>query len=834
MTDTSDMDMSSDVENIHPIAPLDTETINSKDEIQNGLDFIRFESDSEKEAEKATNHTSNSSAGAVQAQKRLAPASLPGQEPQSHKRKRSQDDDEDISSITAGPTGPPPGCPWMGRRNYWALPTAQQMLTQEFKDFVTFISPTREEHQVRKYIFRVIKVSVQRIWPGAQVRIFGSFDTQLYLPTSDLDVVVLLDMPYKHNCLYKLATYLRDNNLATDVTVIKTAKVPLVKFKEIETNIACDVSFNITSGLSSSAVVKRSMEEWPVLRPMVLILKYFLMIKGYNEVFNGGLGSYTTMLMILSFLQMHPQLQSKRIDAGDNLGLLLIEFFELYGVCYNYQHVGFSVKDGGSYFKRTTIGGMHALTSVDPNDDTNNTAKGSFKMQDVRKQFVQAYIALTSNLKQRVRETKQASSASWARHQRSEGRRPELDDQNRVPANSAEKSSGLHRQRQQVSLIDDVFKVPDSILKHRALVQSVFYENTFQDMFGDPEGITGLDEIERREEEGADSEMGQWTDPQPESSKKPPKRPRLPLQQQSALLPTLPDIEFEEHWVPQPEDELLEQDRDAKTPTPVLSRKLAEICYPEVLKDPKRLDMLWEARRKVIRLVTRRRIVERQQREGETQLQQEECDAFFNRSRLDVDSYLGPLLKAKSKLMNAQATEARAKAAAEEALHASTGWNKAAGPISFKGAASAASASTSTASGTLVNSADTTVPATAATTASSTAGETGTSTAQGVTGSMSSHNTVSPISHQASNAPKAASSKPDVVYIDLDTDDDEEKTQEDKYFDDLMKQGAEEYEVIDSDDDNVDSNTNTKSQHNDPTNINTSGDSIHLPQLFSA
>ena len=39
-------------------------------------------------------------------------------------------------------------------------------------------------------------------------------------------------------------------------------------------------------------------------------------------------------------------------DGDCNLGILLIEFFELYGLNFNYQSTGISTLDGGSYFNK--------------------------------------------------------------------------------------------------------------------------------------------------------------------------------------------------------------------------------------------------------------------------------------------------------------------------------------------------------------------------------------------------------------------------------------------------------------------------------------------------
>ena len=56
-----------------------------------------------------------------------------------------------------------------------------------------------------------------------------------------------------------------------------------------------------------------------------------------NEVWTGGISSYGLILMTVSFLQLHKRGDGRR--PGANLGVLLIEFFELYGRNFNYEKV---------------------------------------------------------------------------------------------------------------------------------------------------------------------------------------------------------------------------------------------------------------------------------------------------------------------------------------------------------------------------------------------------------------------------------------------------------------------------------------------------------------
>lgn len=45
-------------------------------------------------------------------------------------------------------------------------------------------------------------------------------------------------------------------------------------------------------------------QEFPVLRPLVLVLKQFLLQRDLNEAYTGGISSYCLLLMVYSFLQV--------------------------------------------------------------------------------------------------------------------------------------------------------------------------------------------------------------------------------------------------------------------------------------------------------------------------------------------------------------------------------------------------------------------------------------------------------------------------------------------------------------------------------------------------
>ena len=48
--------------------------------------------------------------------------------------------------------------------------------------------------------------------------------------------------------------------------------------------------------------------------------------------------------------QLHPRKDAGSLDK--NLGVLLIEFFELYGRTFNYMRTGIRIKNGGDYIPK--------------------------------------------------------------------------------------------------------------------------------------------------------------------------------------------------------------------------------------------------------------------------------------------------------------------------------------------------------------------------------------------------------------------------------------------------------------------------------------------------
>ena len=119
------------------------------------------------------------------------------------------------------------------------------------------------------------------------------------------------------------------------------------------------------------------------------------------QVYSGGLSSYALILMVVSFLQQHVREDAR--EAKANLGVLLVEFFELYGVLFNYTRTAIRIIDDGAYMQKEQAqcyqgSGFGTLCIEDPFDPNNDVGRSSYGFPTVKKTFEQAYFHLVNSV----------------------------------------------------------------------------------------------------------------------------------------------------------------------------------------------------------------------------------------------------------------------------------------------------------------------------------------------------------------------------------------------------------------------------------------------------
>ena len=289
-----------------------------------------------------------------------------------------------------------------------------------------------------------------------KVEVFGSHATSLFLPHSDIDLVVYckdktdireadssssetasktsltvaqqerIDMEnwsihtsiasHQNKSPYAmLADALRSEwgSKLSYLEVIENTRVPLVKFTHKPTNLSLDVCFNQEGGPEAAALMNQWLDDLPPLRPLCFVLKYFLACRGLNETYTGGIGSYALQLMIVSFLQQRTREEYNLSSAisspqnSANLGSMMLEFLELYGIDFNYVTVGISLRSGGYYFPKGSKDKSpffwqpsrpFSLAIENPLDTTHDVGKGSYRMMQIQKSLEVAFRTLLTHV----------------------------------------------------------------------------------------------------------------------------------------------------------------------------------------------------------------------------------------------------------------------------------------------------------------------------------------------------------------------------------------------------------------------------------------------------
>ncbi|OQR92771.1 PAP-associated domain-containing protein 5-like [Achlya hypogyna] len=248
-----------------------------------------------------------------------------------------------------------------------------------------------------------LKECVTRLWPDAQVNVFGSFATGLGCPKSDVDLLIT-DVP-RERCRVShvelLASLLRHEPWVQAIQVIERTTIPLVKVTTAAVPTSCggaqgviqlDISFDQPQhrGVETCVFVQRLVAVLPELPPLMLVLKQLLLEHGLNDSYTGGLSSYGLTIMLASVLN---PLQLVAPAHRPNLGELFLHFLHLFGCDFD-PAVSFvrSTHDGpfGALDDRG-FSGCKSLGDVvvieDPLRPEHNVAKTCFGFAQVQSTF---------------------------------------------------------------------------------------------------------------------------------------------------------------------------------------------------------------------------------------------------------------------------------------------------------------------------------------------------------------------------------------------------------------------------------------------------------------
>ncbi|CAD8102590.1 unnamed protein product [Paramecium primaurelia] len=206
------------------------------------------------------------------------------------------------------------------------------IILQEFDDLLPF----------RELVYNRVKVTIQSLFflHDDKIKLFGSCATGLALIDSDIDIGIIsfegfvkssLRQPFNqlYNTFLQTKWVTKSKSIFnTMVPVIKLEIDPLIPFSEfdsrylnlednlikkwksikqkVKSGIKVDISFSFHHnhlGYESTDMIIKWMQEYPTIQQLVLILKTIIKKLGCSEAFNGGLSSFSLIVMVYCYLR---------------------------------------------------------------------------------------------------------------------------------------------------------------------------------------------------------------------------------------------------------------------------------------------------------------------------------------------------------------------------------------------------------------------------------------------------------------------------------------------------------------------------------------------------
>ena len=272
----------------------------------------------------------------------------------------------------------------------------------DFQKYVTY-NISALSNVFKELLFNVEK-SVNDTIPDYQVHLYGSHATNLCLPWSDLDIVLIPKNNINinrgdnnHALLSKLYEYLRNQKWVKDINYISNASIPIIKIYSIDVynNIPIDISIQEENhfGLKCVELVKQFMNQFESLKLLVLPLKNILKRANLNDPYKGGISSYGLILMIVYFLkqQSFAGIDISLGENNSNLGRLFYDFLNFYSFEFDFGKNIIYIKNTANdlddlKYQNITLGSK--LIIIDPLNPNNNVAKSCYQNLGIKMAFI--------------------------------------------------------------------------------------------------------------------------------------------------------------------------------------------------------------------------------------------------------------------------------------------------------------------------------------------------------------------------------------------------------------------------------------------------------------
>ena len=301
-------------------------------------------------------------------------------------------------------------------------------LHEELLDFCSYVAPKPDEQLMREELIARLTGLAHEAFPNApslQLKPFGSYATNLYLPISDIDLVLTGVDPHhatnptmdkgKNSALGMLEKTMRQKGNASYLEYISKARIPILKLTDKLTGVKIDICYEIEGGLKAAEFILQKQQQLAALRPITLFLKYFLHCRILNDTYKGGIGSFMLQLMLINHLQ-DLDARQRLNTPSTNLGMILMSFLECFGISLNYKNAGLLISHPApvgntssrqhmstSFFNKEKKGWFNAgrpylLSIENPLDSSHDVGSNSYLILRVRRALQFAYQTLAAHI----------------------------------------------------------------------------------------------------------------------------------------------------------------------------------------------------------------------------------------------------------------------------------------------------------------------------------------------------------------------------------------------------------------------------------------------------
>jgi DNA polymerase sigma len=330
-------------------------------------------------------------------------------------------------------------------------------LNKDLIDYEKYIKYLNDKKKPKiDLLLQKIKLSVDEVFPGYDIKLYGAYGSGIVLPWSDINIILinnnnresknsevknniteiettigektlLSDSEMNNNlankdfsvsdinnneevgALINIFNCLKKNNSKVlfnyELNIIKNESINylIITTNEEFGNIKIYISIDRPNhpGLKRLELIKSFINEYPPLKPTILALERILKKANLNEQCKGGLPFYALILMVVSFIQNQKYKNNYSFkEENENInGIIFYEFLKFFGIKFDYTKYMImtykinEITNGENFsLKEKENQFSEELIILDPVENKINVGKPANQYKNIKMAFLIAFM----------------------------------------------------------------------------------------------------------------------------------------------------------------------------------------------------------------------------------------------------------------------------------------------------------------------------------------------------------------------------------------------------------------------------------------------------------